>query len=479
MRDHVAVYVNGRRHEVRGTQVFEPLSEFLRRACRQTGTKVVCAEGDCGSCTVLIGRAGPHGITYRAVTSCIQYMAQLDAAHVVTIEGLAAAGALNAVQQAMVVHHGAQCGFCTPGIVVTLCSLFDRVPHPSRHDVTRALVGNLCRCTGYVAIVSAALATSAASMPSVAELYPEKTLLPELRRLASETVLVRDGDRSAYKPAAFNEALAFKAANPGCTVLAGGTDLGVVWNKRKREPNQLLCLGALEELRGLVVDQRSLSAGAAVTLADLEIATQAAIPQFYEMLDRFGSPPIRNAGTLGGNIANGSPIGDTMPGLMVLDAEVELASVRGRRRVNINEFYTGYRQTVLEPDELIARVIVPLPADGDQFRLFKVSKRRDLDISTFAAAVWMRLDDGVIREARIAYGGVAATIVRLRATEAWLCERNFSEPTLREAGRRARKEIKPISDVRGSAAYRLLLAENILVKFFHDVQREIKMTHVE
>jgi xanthine dehydrogenase small subunit len=187
------------------------------------------------------------------------------------------------------------------------------------------------------------------------------------------------------------------------------------------------------------------------------------------MLARFGSPPIKNAGTLGGNLANGSPIGDSMPGLFVLDAEVLLASPSGSRSVNINQFYTGYRQNVMRPDELIAGVRIPLPADGDHFKIYKVSKRSDLDISTFMAAICLRAEGEVIRAARIAMGGVAATIVRLPQTEAWLSERRFSEETFREAGRIARTEVKPISDVRGSAEYRSLLAQNILERFAHEV----------
>jgi len=464
MRDFVLLYVNGRRHELRGPQVFQPLSDFLRLELRLPGTKVVCAEGDCGSCTVLLGRPRDGHIVYKPITSCIQYAAQLDGAHIITVEGLKYDGALNPAQEAMVAHHGAQCGFCTPGFVASLCSLFDQTPNPSRHDVTRALVGNLCRCTGYDSILAAAAAVDGTAMRSLAELYPEDELRPALEQAAAESVATTDGARQVFKPATLAEAVQLRLAHPQATVLAGGTDLGVVWNKGKRELGTLLCLGEVPELHRCEAVDGVWSIGAATTLTDVERAAGEHLPDYAAMLERFGSPPIKNAGTLGGNLVNGSPIGDTMPSLFVLGAEVELVGTQGTRRVNINDFYTGYRQTVMRPDELLAAVHVPLPTADERYACYKISKRRDLDISTFAAAMCVRLDGGVIREARVAYGGVAATIVRLPQTEASLVGKPPGDAAWREAGRRARSEIKPISDVRGSAEYRAQLAENILQK---------------
>lgn len=465
MRDYVLFFVNGRRHEARGAQVFRPLSEFLREDLDLPGTKVVCAEGDCGSCTVLLGRAVEGRIDYRPVTSCIQYVAQLDGAHVITVEGLAYDGQLNPVQRAMVDHHGAQCGYCTPGFVAAMCGLFDRCAKPSREEVSRALVGNLCRCTGYDSILSAAAHVDSSGMRPLGALYSEAELRPVLERAAAESVAVTDGSRTIYKPASLAEAVKLRAAHPQATVLAGGTDLGVVWNKKKGRPADLICLGDLAELRRSTVAGGVWSIGSAVSLADLEREAAEHLPTYAAMLDRFGSPPIKNTGTLGGNIVNGSPIGDTIPALLVLDAEAEIAGPKGLRRVNLNEFYAGYRRTVLKADELLAAVHVPLPKDDEVLACYKVSKRRDLDISSFTAAVWMRTDGDTIGTVRIAYGGVAATVVRLPATEAALERQPLAEATWRKAGRIARGEIKPISDVRGSAEYRATLAQNILVKF--------------
>ena len=468
MRDFILLYVNGHRHEVRGGQVFQPLSEFLRAALRLTGTKVACAEGDCGSCTILVGRVQQDRIDYRPVTSCIQLVAQLDGAHVISVEGLLQNGALNPAQASMVDHHGAQCGYCTPGIVVALCALFDRTRDPSRCEASSALVGNLCRCTGYDSILEAAAHADRTAFTPLAEIYDDGEILRELADAAHSSAAVSGGARHLFKPASLDEAVRLRASHPDATVLAGGTDLGVAWNKRLREVATLICVGDLAELKESRVRDGTWTIGAATTIGEMEDTCSSVLPGYRQMLERFSSPQIKNSGTLGGNLANGSPVGDTMPGLFVLDAEVELVGPRGARRVNINQFYTGYRRSVLAADELIRRVVVPLPGSDELFGTFKVSKRYDLDISSFASAVWMHVENGIIRAARIAFGGVAPTIVRLPRTEAWLSERSMCESTLRTAGKVAREEIAPISDVRGSAEYRFLLAENSLLRFARD-----------
>jgi xanthine dehydrogenase small subunit len=473
MRDHVLIYVNGQRHELRGGRALQTLSNFLRYDLGLTGTKVVCAEGDCGSCAVLVGRVdSDEKLTYRAITSCIQFVYQLDAAHVVTVEGLKHDGELNPVQEAFVRCQGAQCGFCTPGFIVSTCGLLEERAKLDEKALRAGLVGNLCRCTGYESILKAGLDVKPADVKRVDKLYPSQPILDDLRKHAAEAVHVSAGGREFFKPVTVAHATEFKASHLACVLVAGGTDLGVQVNKGVRDPAVVLSLSGLAELRSITLDAGVLAAGALSTLADLERRTESLCPEFARMLWRHGSPLIRNAGTLAGNIANASPIGDTMPALYVLNAEIELTGRSGSRRVNMNDFYTGYRKTAMAADELITRVFIPLPKSDEQFRLYKVSKRHDLDISTFTAAFWMRRENGVIGEIRIAYGGCGPVIYRLRKTEEALVGKPLNESEFETAAEIARAEITPISDVRGDAEYRFQLAENVLRKFYFDVSGE-------
>jgi xanthine dehydrogenase small subunit len=469
MRDYVLLYVNGRRTQVRGEHVLWPLSSFLRYVLNQTGTKVVCAEGDCGACAVLVGRVEDGQLKYQPITSCIAIVGQMDCTHVITVEGLTCDRRLNALQESMVTHHGAQCGFCTPGFVVSLCALLDETREPSERHVREALVGNLCRCTGYESILTAARSVDARKMRKLDELYPPGPILSDFHAALEDEPLVQFGGRSFFQPRTIESAFAFKSRHPNCTVLAGGTDIGVQVNKGTRCCDTVLSTAAIVDFARLDINDHEIVAGGGATLTDLERATKDIVPQFHQMLTRHGSPLIRNAGTLAGNIANGSPIADALPALYVLNGEIELTGQNGVRRVNINDFYTGYKRTVMTADELITAVRIPRPRDGEILRLYKVSKRFDVDISTFTAAVWMKLDGATIADARMACGGVGPNILRLPRTEALLRGNSIDEELFHRAGLLARSEITPISDVRGSTDYRYQLAQNILLKFYFEL----------
>jgi xanthine dehydrogenase small subunit len=493
MRDHVILWVNGRRREIRGGDVFLTTSDYLRRRLGLVGTKIVCAEGDCGACTVLVGRPEGDGVRWLPIDSCIRFIFQLDGCHLVTVEGLARDGELAPVQQTMIDCHGSQCGFCTPGFVMTLaavCHAGNCHAEPSASGVNGAttdwrheLAGNLCRCTGYISIIEAAERASTDS-GWLADRYPAATWADEARRLAADSLDIRspdgDGDavagRRLFMPTTLAEALAIRAAHPQARVVAGATDLGVQWNKGLLDVAAWLDLGRVADLARITVerdgDGAMLVAGGTCSWTDHLAACRAHCPALVPVLEVFGGPQIRHVGTLGGNIVTGSPIGDSLPMLFATDAELELASVRGRRTVPITAFYTGYRRTVLAPDELLVGVRMPLPSSTELVRCYKVSRRRDLDISTFTAAIRIALSGDTIASAAIAYGGVGPTVLRLSATEASLVGRPFTEATFRAAGEVAHGEITPISDVRGSRDYRLTLARNLLVKFFHEHEHE-------
>ena len=464
MRDSVTFYLNGKRQTADAEAAMQPLSRYLRYDLRATGTKIVCEEGDCGACTVLVGRRENGGLRYRPINSCIMFLFQLDCTHVVSVEGLSRNG-LTPVQDAMVRCHGAQCGYCTPGFIMAMAAMYED-PRPSvlgPRDVRAALTGNLCRCTGYEPIIKAACEVR--EQPAIEELYPSSDMLREFGEIEREPL--RAGN--FFKPVELKDAVEFKAANSKCVIVQGATDFGVWCNKRGFEPGAVLSLDGVDGLGELRVEGGQLRVGGRVTLSQLESFVHDKVPELAQVLDRFGSPQIKNAGTLAGNIANASPIADTLPFLYVTDARLELTGRGGTRTVPISSFYRGYKTLDLAADEIITRVVIPLPSRTDTLRLYKISKRSHLDISSFTAAMLMRRAGDRIDAIRIAYGGVGPVVLRLPRTESFLTGKSFSLDTLEDAGAIAKEEITPISDVRGSRDFRLQLAENVLKKFYYDV----------
>jgi len=478
MRDTLLVHINGVAHRPGGEAAFETLARFLRERLGATGTKIVCEEGDCGACTVLVGRREGETLRYRPVNACIQFMFQMDCAHVVSVEGLGmerragfsppphregraeARPTLTPVQEAMMRCHGAQCGYCTPGFVMAMAGMFECTARPEPADVRSALTGNLCRCTGYESIIRAAVETE--GQPRIEELYPGAPILDAIREVEREPVRIGH----FFKPATLEDAIAFK--NEKTVIVQGSTDFGVWRTKRHFVPESILSLDGIEGLGDIALENGTLAVGGRVSLAQFEAVVRDLVPAMAPIMDRFGSPQIKNAGTLAGNIANASPIADTLPFLFVTDAQLELSGAGGVRVVPIRDFYLGYKKLDLRPDEIITRILIPLPQDGETLRLYKVSKRSHLDISSFTAAMLMRRTDGRIDSMRLAYGGVAPVVLRLQKTEAFLAGKPINRETFAEAGEVAKSEVAPISDVRGSREFRLQLAENILTKFYYD-----------
>jgi xanthine dehydrogenase small subunit len=463
MRDHLRFYLNGRPQTVRGDAAFASLTDCLRGQLGLVGTKVVCAEGDCGACTVLVGRPAGDSLRYLPVDSCIHFLYQLDGTHVVTVEGLASNGDLHPVQRAMLDCHGSQCGYCTPGFVMALAGWAESGCHEERRT---ALTGNLCRCTGYLPILDAAAEIEADPPASIGSRYDTPRLVGELRDRCAEPLQIVDGRRTFAAPASVADAVAFKAAHPNAVVIAGGTELGVLRNKRGDDPIAILSLARVPGLNSFEVSDGRAVIGANVTWAQIERDLVPLLPPLGPIVRRFGSPQIRAVATLAGNIVNASPIADSLPLLLVMDAELELVGSRGSRRRPINGFFTGYKQKDMTGDELLTRVILPLPAGEDRLRLYKVSRRNDLDIAAFGAAIRIEELEGVIQRAAVAYSGVGPMVVRLPRTEAALTGNPFRESTFCHAGRVARSEVSPLTDVRGGRDFRLQLAENILARFY-------------
>lgn len=476
MRDSLVFFLNGNLQEVSGRKAFLSLSDYLRREQGLLATKIVCSEGDCGACTVLVGRAVGQRLEYRVVDACICFLFQLDGAHVVSVEGLSEAGELSPVQQAMVDHHGSQCGFCTPGFVASMTGILERHDSPSVEQYRLGLTGNLCRCTGYTSILEAGTKVSRDGYRRLEQRYPGQPILEQLVSLGDEAIEIgaagNDGPLSLYSPVRLDDALDYLAEHPRATVVAGATDLGVRINKTLKMPPAILDINRITELAEIAEQGDRLRIGARADWTAVEETCRTTIPEFSRILRLFGAPQIRNVGTLGGNIINASPIADSLPLLYVLEAKLEIASRPSTRRVNINDFYYGYKQFDLRPDELLTAVEFALPREEELLRLYKISRRRDLDISTFTAAIRMTLAGERISQVSIAYGAVAPTVLRLRNTEEFLIGRRFCEATMQQAGEVAIAEITPISDVRGSSDFRLQLARNVLLKFYHQSQSE-------
>ena len=475
---------------MRGADAFLPLTDYLRYNMSTCGTKVVCAEGDCGACTVALGklsepkqmnsgggggrsRPSDHELKYVPVNGCIQYVYQLDCSHVITVEGVKNGEELNPVQTAMVDCHGAQCGYCTPGFIVAMCSMFNCTDKKiERADIKEGLSGNLCRCTGYVSIVDAALAVDAKKVVRFQEQYPDAAMVKAFQEHSQQPPLIEAHGRSVFCPIDLAGAVEFKEKHPDAVIIAGGTDVCVNMNKRALEPQNLLSTGNLAGMDQIENDGTNLIIGARVQLRQLEHYVRDLIPELYKVLFVFGSPQIRFAGTLAGNIANASPIADTGPFLFVMDAEIEVASSKGTRRIKINDLYQGYKKLAMQAEEMITRIHIPLPGKEDLLKLYKVSRREHLDISSFTAAIRLRRQSDKVVAPVVAYGGVGPVVMRLAKTEEFLNGKPFTLETFKSAGEIARAEITPISDVRGSTDFRYQLAENVLLKFYYETAAE-------
>ena len=470
MREKIVFYLNHERIEIAGAEAFQPLSTWLRYRKGMTGTKVVCSEGDCGACTVMLGWLNAHGkLEYRIVDSCIQFLFQLDLCHVITVEGISEGGHLHPAQKAMVECFGSQCGFCTPGFVMALADLTEKAETHTSATIKDKLAGNLCRCTGYEAIVKAGLALNGIPSPKLLERFDHQAIEKEFNELATHSVKIAGANGELFfKPQNLDEALKLRAALPQLKIVAGGTDLGVQHNKGKSLLTQVMFIAHLHEIAEVKQLGETLEIGAAANWSDVLAATEQRLPELHAILRIFAAEQIRNAATIGGNIINASPIADSLPCLYVLGARLVLTSISGTREVDINAFYTGYKRFDLQPNEILTKVILPLPANDATVGLYKVSKRRDLDISTVTLGLHLKTRAGKITEAHLAAGGVAATIVRLRSAEKALVGREWSEATFAQAGQIATSEISPQSDVRGSAEFRKVLVKNLFQKFFFD-----------
>ncbi len=443
---------------------------FLREQQRKTGTKEGCAAGDCGACTVVVAAPSEDGLslTYTTINSCIALLSSLHGKQLITVEDLAEKQTLHPVQASMVEHHGSQCGFCTPGFVMSAFALYHNAAEPNREEVTDALSGNLCRCTGYRPIIDATLSACADKTEDKFDAQQAETLrklaaLAQQNSPAADSKLLMPATRVALKAAI--------AANPDAPLVAGSTDLALEITQKNKQYTCLISLSQMAPLKAIASDENGIHIGAAVPLTEAMQTITHHYPSLKELFTRFASLPVRNQATIGGNVANASPIGDTPPLLLALNAQIVVDDGSTERTIAARDFFLGYRKTALKAGEWISRISLPLSAANQHLAAYKISKRMEDDISAVLAVFNVNIENGIVAGVATGFGGVAATPVSCEALEKTLTGMNWQDAACITTGKQLLTEaFNPIDDVRATAAYRKQVAGNLWHRFWLENQ---------
>ena len=462
---------SGRIIEIRNPDPNETLLNFVRTELKKTGTKEGCAEGGCGACTVVVGELKNNDINYTAVNSCITFLPTLTGKQLILVEDLISKdNSLHPVQEAMVKYHGSQCGFCTPGFIMSLFSMFKNYSKLKDEVIKDSIAGNLCRCTGYQPIIKAAKSLNKKNKIDIFYKNKKKTI-SLLKKIGNESIAIYKKDKRYFAPRYVSELKGILKRNINSQLLSGGTDLSLLVTKDRKDINSTIYMNSIRELNYIKKNKGYIEVGATTSLSDFEIYIEKYYPDFNKILKRYGSTQIRNVATIAGNIATASPIGDNLPLLLALDSKIVLQGIKKSKVISINDFFISYRKTKLKTGQFIHSIRIPI-VEKNIFKAYKISKRFDDDISSVCAAFNLKIENKKIKNIKIAYGGMAAIPKRAIYCERSLLNSQITPEIIEKAKNALEKDFSPISDMRASGKYRKIVAKNLLEKCFLEIQEK-------
>jgi len=457
-------------HSISNLDPNETILNYVRLKLKKTGTKEGCAEGGCGACTVVLGDLKNNKIIYQAINSCIAFVPSLEGKQLILVEDLVSKnGTLHNVQQAMINYHGSQCGFCTPGFVMSLFAMYKNFSSYNKENIQDSISGNLCRCTGYRPIIDAAKNLNNTNRLDKFD-KNKKKIINLLKKINSENLTLKNGNKKYFSPKNINELKKTIKDNPNSIFLSGGTDLSLNVTKERKEIHSIISLNSIKELKFIKERSGNIEVGAATSLTEFELFIKKYYPDFNTILKRYGSVQIRNVGTIAGNIATASPIGDTLPLLLSLDAKVILQKISKKTILPLKNFFVSYRKTKLKKGQFIHSIIIPI-FKKNIFKAYKISKRIDDDISSVCASFNLEINNKKIKNIKIAYGGMASIPKRAINCEKTLINSNLSEESFERAKKKLEKDFNPINDTRATKNYRMEVAKNLLMKCFIEIKK--------
>ena len=457
--------------EIRNPDPNETLLNFVRTKLKKIGTKEGCAEGGCGACTVVLGELKNNDINYTAINSCITFLPTLAGKQLILVEDLISKdNSLHPVQEAMVKCHGSQCGFCTPGFIMSLFSMIKNHSKLKEDVIKDSIAGNLCRCTGYKPIIKAAKSLRRKNKIDHFVKNKKKTV-SLLKKIENKSVAIYNKDKKYFAPRYVMELKKILKKNPNSKLLSGGTDLSLVVTKERKDIESIIYMNSIKELNYIKNNNKYIEVGATTSLSDFETYVKKYYPDFNKILNRYGSKQIKNVATIAGNIATASPIGDNLPLLLVLDSQVVLQGIKRSKIIPINDFFTGYHKTKLKEGQFIHSIRIPI-FNKNIFKAYKISKRFDDDISSVCAAFNLLIENKKIKKIKIAYGGMAAFPKRAIHCERVLLNSSFTEDIINKAKNALERDFLPISDMRATGKYRKIIAKNLLEKCFLEINEK-------